>query len=153
MLLRLHNIASSKTQTAGVTTRAVTRRSLQYAAGVARLTTHGGVRAGQGEPCLQMIETSALDLRLQTNSKGQEKDARKNLKNVPIPALDVKLHTTTPIVWVRHLHERAAPNPGSEPAIPVLVRSDSLQTTECGEYFPVLLIMNVKKDVIVGGLY
>jgi hypothetical protein len=100
-----------------------------------------------------MIETSALDLRLQANSKGQEKDARKNLKNVPIKALDVKLHTTTPIVWIRHLHERAAPKPRSEPVIPVLDRSDSWQTTKCGEYFPVLLIMNAKKDVVVGGLY
>jgi hypothetical protein len=99
VLLRLHHIVASQTQTADVATRAVARRALQYAASVARLTTYGCVRAGQGEPCLQMIETSALDLRLKTNSKGQEKDARKNLKNVPIQALDVKLHMTTPIVW------------------------------------------------------
>jgi len=84
VLLRLHHIVSSQPQTAGVTTRAIARCAFQYTAVVARLTTYRGMRAGQSEPCLQVIEIGALDLRLQANSKGHEKDDCKNPNKVHI---------------------------------------------------------------------
>lgn len=92
VLLRLHHIVPCQTQTAGVTTCTVARRALQYTASVARLATNGSVRASQGEPRLQMIEIRALDLRLQANSKSQEKEAHKKLDYLHFQALDVKPH-------------------------------------------------------------
>ena len=103
VLLRLHHIVSSQTQPAGMTGRAVARSAPQYAARVARLTTYGGVSAGQGESCLQMIEASGLALRLQANSKGQEKGTRKDLNHAHIQALYVKLHAKTPLAPVQRL--------------------------------------------------
>ena len=81
MLLRLDDIVSRQTHATGMATGTVTRRTLENAAGMARLATRGGVRPGQGLTSCQMVKFGRRVLRLQTCAESDTQKYQQQARN------------------------------------------------------------------------
>ena len=81
VLLRLDDIVSRQTHATGMATGTVTRRTLENAAGMARLATRGGVRPGQGITRCQMVKFGRRVLRLQTCAESDTQKYQQQARN------------------------------------------------------------------------
>ena len=81
VLLRFDDIVSRQAHATGMATGTVPRRTLEDAAGMARLATRGSVRASQGITSCQMVKFGRRVLRLQTCAESDTQKCQYQTRN------------------------------------------------------------------------
>ena len=96
MLLWFNHVVSRQAQTAGMTTGAVTRRTLEHTTDMTRPATRGSMRSSQGKPGCQMVKLAGRVLRLQTCAESDAQKHKHKRRNTGKKPQTVWSHKKTP---------------------------------------------------------